>query len=218
MNAQNHYMRGAVLVLCGGLCLSSGGLIVRYIEAADGWQILFYRAISFAVTVLVFLLIRYRGGALRHFLGIGWPGAVAALALGFGFIFYLFGILLTNVANVVFIISAGPFLAALLAWLLLREPVRKATVAAMALRELRAIGTLPATTGVTDTSNRRTTGCPIATTIEEARHSGKPAIAAAEPLSATGPSAKSSTIGRRAWSVGCQAGTRAAGCFSAPVW
>jgi len=139
MNAKNHYMRGAALVLCGGLCLSSGGLIVRYIEAADGWKILFYRAISFALTVLIFLLLRYRRDTIRHFLGIGWPGAIAAIALGFGFIFYLFGILLTNVANVVFIISAGPFLAALLAWLLLREPVRKATVAAM-LAALSGVG------------------------------------------------------------------------------
>jgi len=34
------------MVLLAGVCLSSGGLIVRLMEAADGWQILFYRSIA----------------------------------------------------------------------------------------------------------------------------------------------------------------------------
>ena len=117
------YPLGVGLCLLAGVCLSSGGLIVRHIEAADGWQILFFRAIGYVATLLVFLLLRYRGRVARPFLAIGWPGLVIALSLGVGFACYLFGLLLTTVANTVFIVSSGPFFAALLGWLLLREPV-----------------------------------------------------------------------------------------------
>ncbi len=119
------YPLGVGLCLLAGVCLSTGGLIVRHIESADGWQILFFRAIGYVAMLLVFLLLRYRGRIVRPFLAIGWPGVVIAVSLGGGFVCYLFGLLLTTVANTVFIVSSGPFFAALLGWLLLRERVSR---------------------------------------------------------------------------------------------
>jgi drug/metabolite transporter (DMT)-like permease len=120
------------MVLLAGVCLSSGGLIVRHMEAADGWQILFYRSIGFVAMLLTFLAVRYRGRIARPFREIGWPGVVVALTLGVGFTCYLFGLLLTTVANVSFIVSAGPFFAAVLAWLLLGERIHAVTALAIA--------------------------------------------------------------------------------------
>ncbi len=121
------YSRGVLMVLCAGICLSIGGLIVRHIEAADGWQIVFYRSTFFVVTLLIFLAVRYRGRVVQPFKRIGVNGLLVAMFLGLGSICYLFAILLTTVANAVFIISAAPFFTAAAAWLLLGERVRAVT-------------------------------------------------------------------------------------------
>ncbi len=121
------YPRGVLMVLCAGICLSTGGLIVRHIETADGWQIIFYRATSFVVTLLIFLAVRYRGRVVQPFKNTGVNGLLVAMFLGLGSLCYLFALLLTTVANVVFIISAAPFFTAAAAWLLLGERVRAVT-------------------------------------------------------------------------------------------
>ncbi len=126
------YAAGVAMVMLAGVCLSSGGLLVRLMEAADGWQILFYRSVSFVATLLAFIALRYRGRIVAPFRDIGWPGVIVALTLGAGFSCYLFGIVLTTVANVSFIVSSGPFFAALLAWIVLGERVRPATLLAIA--------------------------------------------------------------------------------------
>jgi drug/metabolite transporter (DMT)-like permease len=126
-----HYLRGVALVLAGGVCLSGGGLLLRGIEAADGWQILFYRSLAFFVTLFTYLVLRYRGRVVQPFRAVGWSGVIAALALGVGFVCYVYAMLLTTVANVVFTLAAGPFLAAGLAWLVLRERVRPGSLVAM---------------------------------------------------------------------------------------
>lgn len=127
------YFLGATLVLAGGLCLSTSGIIVRQIETADGWQIMFYRGIAFVVTVLVFLSLRYHGRLLRPFQAIGWNGVIVALALSLGSICYLFALLLTSVASALFIISAAPFFTAVLAWIVIGERVRPVTWLAMSI-------------------------------------------------------------------------------------
>ena len=119
------------MVAAAGACLSTGGLIVRYTDAVNGWQILFYRSTAFTITVLIFITVRYRGDLRTPFSRISWGGIIVALSLGISFTCYLFGILYTTVANVVFIISSGPFFAALLGWLVLGESVPISTWLAM---------------------------------------------------------------------------------------
>ena len=114
---------GIAAVLTGALCGSTVGILVRLVEQADGWQILFYRSISFAITVFLFMLVLDRRRIARRFAGIGVSGAVVAVCLGSAFIAYIFSVLLTTVANAVFILSASPFIAALLARITLKEAV-----------------------------------------------------------------------------------------------
>lgn len=125
------YALGVVLAMLGGACLSLSGILVRSMQVADGWQIMFYRSVSFFATVLVFILVRYRGRILSPFRAVGRGGLVVALCMGLGSACYLFSILLTTVANAVFIISAAPFFTALLAWAVLGERVRGSTWASM---------------------------------------------------------------------------------------
>ena len=51
---------GAALALGGGALLSLAGISLRHMEAAGGWQILFYRSLTFFVVVAAYLAIRYR--------------------------------------------------------------------------------------------------------------------------------------------------------------
>ena len=124
---------GATLTLGGGALLSLAGVTLRHMESADGWQILFYRSFTFFVVVAVYLSFRYRSHLVRAFVRVGRPGIVVALSLGLGSATYLFALLLTTVANALFIISAAPFMTAVLGWLLLRERVQAITWAAMTL-------------------------------------------------------------------------------------
>ncbi len=127
----NRYMVGVAIALLGGTFLSLSGIMIRNIETADGWQILFYRSLATFLTIFVFLVFQYRGSIARRFADIGRPGLLAALVLSVGSIFYIMALLNTTVANVVFIIGASPLLAALAGWLFLRERVTRASLASM---------------------------------------------------------------------------------------
>ena len=118
---------GVTLVLVAGLMLSLSGVTLRHIESASGWQILFYRSLTFFVVVTLYLVFRYRTRVVRAFVTTGRPGLVVAVSLGLGSACYLFALLLTTVANALFIISSAPFVTAVLGWIVLRERVRPLT-------------------------------------------------------------------------------------------
>lgn len=126
------YLIGLAGVLLAALAASSAGILLRQIEAADGWQILFYRSLAFVAVLLAYIVAQRRRDTLRAFLAIGWPGLVVALALGGAFIAFIFAMLLTTVAQAVFILSAAPFFAALLGLAVLRERVAALTWVSMA--------------------------------------------------------------------------------------
>ncbi len=124
--------RGVVLILLSGVFLSFSGVLIRMIETQDPWAILFYRSMGLVVLLFSVIAVRYRSRTFQAFRAIGWNGLGAAFSLGLGFTCYLFGMLLTTVANVSFIISVGPLCAAILGWFVLRERVAMANVIAIA--------------------------------------------------------------------------------------
>jgi drug/metabolite transporter (DMT)-like permease len=105
--------------------------MLRNIESASGWQILFYRGLAFSFMLGLVLLFKYRWSTVNAFKAIGRPGLWAALALGLGSVCYVFAILLTTVANAVFIIGAAPLATAFTAWLILGEKTSRFGIAAM---------------------------------------------------------------------------------------
>ena len=136
---ERRYGYGVSLVIIGGVFLSTSGILLRNLESADGWQVLFYRGIAFSLTLFLLLLMRYRSGIFSAFKAIGKPGLWAALVLGLGSICYIFAILLTTVANAVFIIGAAPLATAFVAWIVLGEKTSRFGVVAM-LVSLAGIG------------------------------------------------------------------------------
>jgi drug/metabolite transporter (DMT)-like permease len=136
---ERRYALGAGLVIIGGVFLSLSGILLRNIESANGWQILFYRGLAFSFMLFLILLLKYRKGTLDAFRAIGRPGLWAALALGLGSVAYIFAILLTTVANALFIIGASPLATALVGWLILGEKTSRFGITAM-LISLTGIG------------------------------------------------------------------------------
>lgn len=127
------YRAGALLVALAAVLWSLMGLAIRMIETADAWQILFWRSVG--LLPALFLLVAWRSGG-RPFAAIrsvGLPGLIGGSGLVVAFAGAIYAIQATSVANAVFLFAASPFLTALLAWPILREPVRPATWGAMLL-------------------------------------------------------------------------------------
>jgi len=136
---ERRYTFGVGLVIVGGVFLSLSGIMLRNIESASGWQILFYRGLAFSIMLFLILLLKYRNKTADAFRAIGRPGLWAALALGLGSVGYVFAILLTTVANALFIIGASPLATAFVGWLILGEKTSRFGIVAM-LISLTGIG------------------------------------------------------------------------------
>ena len=121
------------MILLGGVFLSFSGILIRHVEQADGWQILFYRSLTYFVTIGCILLFQYRRQTGKKFEAVGWPGFFASVVLSIGSVFYIMAMLHTTVANVVFIIGASPLITALAGWLFLKEKISLASFITMLL-------------------------------------------------------------------------------------
>ena len=125
------YSRGVLYIILGGVFLSSGGLLVRFVDQASPWAILFYRSLVFTATVMLFLLVRDRQSFKKQFLKIKPIDLLVSLLLALGFICYLLSLFNTSVANTVLLLSTGPVAAGVLGYFVLGEAVRALTWVAM---------------------------------------------------------------------------------------
>ena len=127
------YLKAFFLVLFAGTIWSFGALIVRYMEAAQSyqWQYLFYRGMTVAIVLLIYLLTREGLAVVDHFNRIGLAELIGACGLVAAFSGYILSITVTTVANTLFMLAAAPFIAAFLGIVLLQEKVRYITWVAM---------------------------------------------------------------------------------------
>ena len=114
------------MVMAAGALWSLAGPLVRSMEAAGAWQILFVRSTAVALTVLAVLLLRYRGGCLEKIGARAGSRCSRARCSASGSLVH------TTVANAVLMLSASPLLTAVLGWLVLGETIRRGTWLAMA--------------------------------------------------------------------------------------
>jgi len=137
------YAFGVALVALAGVFWSLGGILVRSVESASAWQIIFYRSLALALSLLLIVAIRHRGRLARAFAQAGWNGVLAGACLSGGFIGYVLSLYHTSVANAVFMLGTAPFFSAVLGRVFLGERVRRQTCLAMALA-LSGIGVMVA--------------------------------------------------------------------------
>src|SRR6056300_1360839 len=124
---------GVLFVFAAGVLWSTVGLGIRLIEDAVVWQILLYRSIS--MSLFLYVLIRVRSGEspFVQIRRVGAPAIIAGLSLVAGYSGGIYAIQNTSVANAKLLFATAPFMAAVLGWLVLHEPVRTATWVAIAV-------------------------------------------------------------------------------------
>jgi drug/metabolite transporter (DMT)-like permease len=118
---------GYILCLLGAFFLSWGGLLVREWEGSDIWQILFWRAFFFTITLIIFLFSIYKKESIQVIKKAGLPGLFAGVATSVGFIAYIIAMTETTVANVLFIISTQTIWLAIFGYLFLKEKINLKT-------------------------------------------------------------------------------------------
>ena len=116
-----------LMIICC-ISISIGPLLFRSMESADIWQISIYRSISWITALLIILLFKYRLAIAQKIFAIGRWGVIAGGFLASAQIFYMHALDNTTVANVVFILSAVPFVTAIIAYLFIKEKIQLSTV------------------------------------------------------------------------------------------
>lgn len=120
---------GLVLVTASAVAWSTAGFFTRLIPL-DTWTLLAWRGVFGAAGIAVAILVLERGPGLSGFLRLGWAGWLFTLVSGTGMICFILALRHTTVAQVAVIYAAVPFVAAALAWILMREAPGKGAVIA----------------------------------------------------------------------------------------
>ena len=121
-----------LLILSGGTFMSFVGLYMRLLSQADGFQILFFRSLSLCLIVLMVCCLRRKVTPLMFLKSIDKNDFLIGSSLSLAFVCYVFAMLYTTVASTLLILSATPFIAAIIGWLWINERPRSITWIAMA--------------------------------------------------------------------------------------
>lgn len=125
-----------LLIVCCAVIISFDGPMIRSMDEALPWQVNFYRSIALLGFVGTAIVLRFGRASLAAISGIGVRGCIAGALFGFSTMAFVQSMVLTTVANTLFILGTIPFLAALMARLLLKEKLSRATVLSMAVAAL----------------------------------------------------------------------------------
>lgn len=126
---RNSYLTGIGTVLLATLAWSFSGVFTRLLTT-DIWTAIAWRSFFGGLFLLVPYLAMNGRGSLRVLVSIGRPGILFVLCQVICQACTVGGLYYTSVANVTVIYATSPFLAAGLAWWLLREEIRPRTIVA----------------------------------------------------------------------------------------
>ncbi len=118
----NRRLSGVLLVGASTALWSTAGFFVRLIHL-DLWTMLAWRSLFAFVSLLIAALFLAGRNAFHFHRSIGWPGLVYIPIATMSMISYIAALRLTTVANVMTIYATVPFVAAGIAYLLMRERV-----------------------------------------------------------------------------------------------
>ncbi len=120
-------------VLTAGLLWSFGALTIRYMVDPQiyRWQYLFFRGLTIATILCLYLIAMHEGRFFDSFKRIGISGVIGACGLVGAFTGFIWSITLTTAANTLFVFATIPFLAAFMGILILKEKIRPLTWVAM---------------------------------------------------------------------------------------
>ncbi len=110
-----------ITILSGSVFMSFVGVLLRLLEAANGFQVLFYRSFGLALIVFLFICFWRKITPQKAILSLDRSDCLIGLNLAIAFSMYVFAMFNSSVSSTLFILSITPFLAAVLGWLFLNE-------------------------------------------------------------------------------------------------
>jgi len=131
-DATSERMLGIVLVSASAIAFALTGVLTKSFHA-DPLTITCWRGFFDSILVAFYVLWRRRRSGGRESLRLGWRGWLLAIEGAAASIAFISAFKFTYVANVAVIYATSPFIAALLAFLLVREKIRLQTMLAAAV-------------------------------------------------------------------------------------
>lgn len=123
---QNRFL-GFLLLTLATAFTSTAGVLLRWLDEPAEWRTLFYRALFFAATLIVWIGVTRRGRYVEALRSIGGTGLLCALFYTISTTTFIFALFHTTVARTVFINGLTPLLTGIIGWIVLRECVAPAT-------------------------------------------------------------------------------------------
>ncbi len=104
-----------------GLCWSTSGILVRQVKLPDPWEIIFWRSIFMVAFLLGLLLLTQWQKNFGQIIGAKGEVVFAGALYSMTFFFFILSITRNTAANTFVLMSIGPFCAALLGRIFLKE-------------------------------------------------------------------------------------------------
>jgi len=123
---QNRLLGFALLTLATAFT-ATAGVMLRWLDEPAEWRTIFWRALFFAATLIVWVGITRRGRYIQAVRSVGGTGLLCALFYTISTTTFVFALFHTTVARTVFINGLTPLLTGIIAWIALRERVAQAT-------------------------------------------------------------------------------------------
>jgi drug/metabolite transporter (DMT)-like permease len=127
------HRRGLLLAISGMVILSPDALLIRLIDDAGIYQIVFYRTLFMGIVLALGLGAFYGRRLPRLMVALGWRGVLASVLMAASNFGFVGAMLNTSVANVLVILATIPIFGALFSFLLLGERIERRTALAILL-------------------------------------------------------------------------------------
>ena len=139
--SKNKVNSAMFFVLLAGLIWSFGPFIVRNIDNAETipWQYSLFRGFTIFLILNIYLFLNEGNKFINNYQKIGFSGIVGGACLGIANITFVFSITTTTAAVTMMMLGAMPFIAALLAYIFLKEKISKNTLIAMIIAAIGII-------------------------------------------------------------------------------
>ncbi|SDE58581.1 DMT family transporter [Rhodospira trueperi] len=133
------YLKGLFLSASGMLVISPDGLLVKLVEEADSFQIIFWRTLLSSLVLFLVLAATRRRRVVSHVRGMGRLGVWASVMIGISNIAFVTAMTMTTVANTLVVLATLPLFSALIGLAFIGERVRGRTWGAIALSFLGVV-------------------------------------------------------------------------------
>ena len=122
-----------LIVLIAGIFWSFGPLVVRHIDNAQliPWQYLFFRGSVIFLVLNIYLFLAEGQKFIGNYNRIGLSGLIGGVSLGIANISFILSITTTTAAVTMMMLATQPFVAAILAYIFLKEKISKTTFIAI---------------------------------------------------------------------------------------